>query len=709
MKVKSNKWVKSFLKIQVCVLAAGLVGCSTPVDNSEFRDTIKVSTGNERGPRSQSREIELSRPQAGPVNGPRAEYIEGNGIFTRKVVGVKYVRQNDSDQVSLTFKNTDIRIVIRAVLGDTLKETYSVDPRITGNVTLETSGPISKQGLRVILESVLRTKGYALVESSDGFVILPIEEAPRAIREIRLGLPASVNLPGFSVQVVPLQYTLPSEMKDLIEPFSPQKGVLRSDDDRRLMILAGTSQELSSMMRAINTFDVDRMAGMSFAIFTLRYVDADQIVKELESVFGSGSPEESSPVQFIPIPRINRLIAVASNKQLLRSVETWINKLDLGGNAPGRRIFVYQVSNGRASDMSDTLNLILGSQFNNRGNARRQAGRQSRAGGVSSGNRQGDTGSIGGGPNRVSGALDGGNNFGDEGIRIVPNEESNSIVIMATPSEFSVVEAALKQIDLSPRQVLIEVTLAEVTLTDELRYGLQWSFEFGDNTVAFGQSPSPSPQFPGFSWANTSNASASAVLNAIESMTDVKVISAPKVLVLNNQAATIQVGDEVPVPTASAVSVSDSNAPIVNSIQYRNTGIILSVTPRINDGGLVMIDVEQELSNVVETASSGIDAPTVQQRRISSTIAVQDGSTIALGGLINRTISKNDSGVPFLKNIPVLGNLFRSNDLVERRNELVVLITPRIIRNVEETQQVMDYLSREFKNVLGASDAAQPD
>lgn len=283
----------------------------------------------------------------------------------------------------------------------------------------------------------------------------------------------------------------------------------------------------------------------------------------------------------------------------------------------------------------------------------------------------------------------------------MPSEENNSILIMATPAEFGTIENALRQIDVSPRQVLVEVTLAEVALTDELRYGLQWHFEFGDNEVSFGQSASPSAEFPGFSWSHNSGTNASAVLNALSSLSDVQVISAPKLLVLNNHSASLQIGDEVPVPVSSAVSSIDSNAPIVNSIQYRNTGVILTVTPRINEGGLVMLDVEQEVSTVAETSSSGIDAPTIQQRRMNTTVAVQNGSTVALGGLIRNSISRSNSGVPILKDIPLLGEAFKNNDFVERRSELIVLLTPRIIRNTEETREAMDYLQSEFRSLLG--------
>lgn len=700
----------------VCMcMALAVFGCSTPGDDLKFTQTIKVASRENIGANQGVTEIDTAEDSKS-TNEQRAEYINGTGQFTSEAAPFKRITEESGGAMSLTFKNTDIRIVIRAVLADTLGLSYVIDPRVQGNVTLETSGPISKDALRMTLESLLKTKGFALVPTTDGYHILPVTEAPRNVTSIKQGKPASVDLPGFSVQVIPLKYTNPSEMEKILEPFAPSGAILRADDTRRLLILAGTSQELLGMIRAIETFDVDKMSGMSFAIYSLNYVEADEISSELEELFAS--EENDTGLKFIPISRINKIIAVSPSKSLLRNVEGWIERLDLGESAPGRRIYVYQVKNGRAQDLSETLNLIIGGQFgggfngqngfggggfgganrglgaqrSNLGLANQQRNRQ----GQFAGQNQGDFGQ-GFGQNAL----------GLDMIRIVPNEENNSIVIMATPSEFAVVENALKQMDVTPRQVLVEVTLAEVSLTDELRYGLQWHFESGDNTVAFGQSTTPAAQFPGFSWLYTNSDSASAVLNALETITNVKVISSPKILVLNNQSATLQVGDEVPVPTATAVSTSDANAPIVNSIQYRNTGVILTVTPRINQGGLVMLEVEQEQSNVADTASSGIDAPTIQQRKMTSTVAVQNGSTIALGGLIRTTASRSNGGIPILMDIPILGQAFRSNSMTERRTELVVLLTPRIIRNVEETQSVMDYLSTEFRSLLGSDDSAE--
>lgn len=682
------------------VLGLFISGCSTPGKNIKFEERIRIVDPETVS--DKARDPQTNTTGSPPSKGNSVEYINGTGVFTNPVKSLASVEQPDEGEYTLTFKNTDIRIVIKAVLSDTLDLPYVVDPRVQGNVTLETSGAIGKNALRSTLEALLKTKGYALVASGESYLILPVSDAPRSVSNISQAIPASAGLPGFSVNVLPLQYTLPTEMEKIIEPFSPTGGILLADDSRRIMILAGTSEEVTGMIRAVRTFDIDRMRGMSFGIYSLNYAETEEIITELKELYQGGETEDSSPVQFIPVPRINKIIAVAPSRALLETVSTWVTKLDIGNTTPGRRLYVYQVKNGRAVDMAQTLNMILGTSANGNfgfgaGNNRSGFGQNNRPQRQQRNNTQFNNQALRQNGNDQFG-------FGQDGARIVPSEENNSLVIMATPSEFGTIEAAIKQIDVTPKQVLVEVTVAEVGLTEELRYGLQWHFDSGNNTVAFGQSASPAQQFPGFSWLYANSSNVSAVLNALESMTDVKVVSSPKILVLNNQSATLQVGDEVPVPTASAVSTTDSNAPIVNTIQYRNTGVLLTVTPRINDGGLIMLDVEQELSNVVETASSGIDAPTIQQRKMTSSIAVQNGSTIALGGLIRTTMSDVKSGVPILKDIPLIGNAFRTTDLVERRTELVVLLTPRVIRNVEETRNAMDYLSREFRNLLAPED-----
>jgi general secretion pathway protein D len=273
-------------------------------------------------------------------------------------------------------------------------------------------------------------------------------------------------------------------------------------------------------------------------------------------------------------------------------------------------------------------------------------------------------------------------------------------VILATTAEYRMIEATLKRLDITPLQVLIEVTIAEVSLTDDLRYGLQWFFESGSSAVTFSTLSTGvvASAFPGFSYFFSGN-DARVVLNLLTEITDVRVISSPQLMVLDNQTARLQVGDQVPIATQSAVSIGDPDAPIVNSIQFRDTGVILEVTPRVNASGLVVLDVFQEVSDVIATTTSDIDSPTIQQRSIESTVAVQSGDTVALGGLIRDRDEESVTGVPLLSSIPVLGNLFKTTQNQVRRVELLVLITPRVVRNRREALEVTEELRRRLSTL----------
>lgn len=641
------------------------------------------------------------------------EYYDRTGTLITPPLPIARIDSTGDDGVSFTFKNTDIRVVLRAVLSDTLGVAYFVDPRVQGTVSLETSGPVSTDVLLDVLETTLRTKSVAMVATERGYDILPAQDAPQSRQSLRPLVPANAGAPGYGVHVVPLRFVSATEMQEILQPFAPSGGILRTDARRNLLVIGGTSREIAAMLQAVQTFDVDWMRGMSFALFPIKYVDAEKLVEELALIRAAEGAAADIP-RLVPLPRISKVLAVAPDRQALEQVEFWIRKLDMGGSSPGRRIYVYNVQNGRSEDVARSINALLGiggigGQFGGGGFGavggqgaafgQGAVGQGAFAQGQGFGNRAGPGGGLGGA------------GFGTDFFRIVPAGENNSLLIWASPSEFAVVENALQQLDIPPRQVMIEATIAEVTLTDELRYGLQWRFDIGDNVISFGQSDTPAAEFPGFSWGYTNSSDATVILNAIESLTDVSVISAPKVLVLNNESATLQVGEEVPVPTASAISTEDANARIVNQIQFRNTGIILTVTPRINEGGLVMLDVSQEVSEVIETASSGIDAPTIQQRRINSSVAVQSGDTVALGGLIRTTGNRVKSGVPILKDIPLLGAAFRETDIIERRSELIILLTPRLMADPRQSQQVMDYLRDQFRSIFpaAAADDSEPE
>jgi general secretion pathway protein D len=645
------------------------------------------------------------------VNEP--ELVRGTGVLarrpTRSRTEVDFISDGD---ITLNFANAEIREVVDAVLGQALGLSYIIDPRVQGEVTARTSRPIPRQSVIPALENILALNGAALTLDNGVYKVVTLQQAATGLTGPTLTTRPEESAQGFSVNVIPVRYASAQALSEVLRPFIGPGRVFRVDASRNLIIFAGTGPEARDLIDMISVFDVDWMAGMSFALFPVQVADAKSIVADLDTIFLQGGQTPlAGLVRFVPIERLNAVLVISPQAAYLDQVETWIDRLDRGGEGSGRRIFVYHVQNGRSADLAEVLGRIF-----DIGAADKKAPGDGLAPGLlpatlssapvaqapqqpavegqappepvaSDGARVSDTSGI----SEIT-------NTGN--IRVIADERNNALVILATAAEYRMIEATLKRLDLTPLQVLIEVTIAEVTLNDTLKYGLQWFFQKGDNTAVFSTlaDGAVSSAFPGFSYV-FSPSDARVVLNALTEITDVQVISSPQLMVLDNQSARLQVGDQVPIATQSAVSVSDSNAPVVNSIEFRDTGVILAVTPRVNAGGLVTLEVRQEVSDVIATTTSQLNSPTIQQRSIESTVAVQSGDTIALGGLIQDRNQEAQSGLPLLSDIPILGNLFKTTSEAKRRTELLVLITPRVVRDRGEAKDVTEELRRRLSGI----------
>ena len=635
--------------------------------------------------------------------------ISGTGTLVGKppTIAPRSQAAAPGEGFQLNFIDLEISAIVAAVIGEGLGLPYLVDPQVKGTMSLQASRPLSRAEVLFALEAALRLQGAALIATDGGYNVVPLKEATRQVAGLRAG---GGRRPGFGIQIVPLKYVSVADMEKVLRPLAPEGAILRVDESRNLLLLAGTSQELTTLMDAVQTFDVDWLAGMSFALYPLEYADANTIANELAQVFSDPKSPIANLVKFVPLARLNSLLVVTQQAEYLKKVEVLIKQFDMGMSSRDRRVYVYDVQNGKASDLADSLSRILSlSSASSEDSGHTAAGERPQSAFATGDGLQSNgfssAGSLGSSSARNSystsrneraGAASGASN---SGMNIVPNEESNSLLILALPEEFAMIEGALKRLDVEPLQVLIEASLAEITLNDELRFGLQWAYQRNNGPVVLSETGSGGiqQQFPGLSYLFTGRQDIRAVLNTLESLTNVNVISSPKLLVLNNHEAQLQVGDQVPIATQSAVSTIGSNAPIINSVELRDTGVILRITPRVNKNGLMLLDIAQEVSDVVRTTTSNINSPTIQQRKVSSSVAIHDGETIALGGLIRDSRSKTRAGVPFLRRIPVLGTLFGSVDNSRNRTELIVLLTPHVIRSKEEAAKMMDELQEKFR------------
>jgi general secretion pathway protein D len=683
------------------VFAASLSACAGFDNFGRPSDTAEVTADEPATP-------EMSAPSTEAVaeaSGPEPEIHHGTGVFVNtEPLAFATVETTATGDITLNFIDADVREVARAVLGDILGLNYVVDPAVGGTVTVQTSRPLPRSSLLSTLENVLALTGAALVRRDNLYGIIPLDKALGETGSFDVGPARPLHGPGYGIQIVPLEFVSAGEMKKILEPITPFGGDVRVDKARNLLIIAGTLESRRNALEAIEIFDVDWLSGMSFGLFPLQFVDPETLAKELETVL---LEEPTSPlsgmIRFVPIERMNALLVISPSADYIDEAGGWIGRLDQTGDEGGRQVYVYPVQNGRAADLAVLLNDIFGDGAPREPEYEVAPGLEP----VELRTEPTAEGLEAPVPAPPSPATDAAalTFTGESEIRVIADEATNALVILASPADYRMVKAALNQLDILPLQVLIEATIAEVTLTEELKFGLQWFFELDQDTGSSQFTLSELAAgtvgeiFPGFNYF-FQGTDIRAALNALSSVTDLNVISSPQIMVLDNQTSVLQVGDTVPVPTQSAVSIIDPDAPIVNSIEFRDTGVILTVTPRVNAGGLVIMEIEQEVSDVIGTTTSGIDAPTIQQRRITSTVAIQSGETVALGGLIQDRQEDTQTGVPILADIPLLGALFRATDNETKRVELLVLITPRVVGNPREAREVTAELRQRVRSVV---------
>ena len=661
-------------------------------------------------------------------NGLAAPVIErGSGRVvgqpgTAAEVGVD---RNDAGDITLNVVDADIRDVVRLVLEDGLGANYVIDPAVTGSITVRTSKPIPASDVAGVLNSVLNLNGAALIRQGDLYKVVPAERAAIAGGSPALRRIADRGQPGPGIQVAPIRYADAAQLADILQPFVANQGAVQLDAARNTLLLTGTADQVATMAELVDMFDVDWMKGMSFGLYPLDDVAPTQLALELEQIFGD--PESGlapGGLRLVPIDRLSALLVITAQPDYLDRAARWIERLDREGEGEGEQVFVYAVQNGRASDLASVLGELfdirssvvgepsllapglepveLGSSlptFDEEGEGLGgETSREPERLGGGLGRRRPNAVSAGAGQRELTPGGSGSD------TRIVADETSNSLLVRGTAKEYKKIQSALRELDKQPLQVLLEATIAEVSLENELSYGIQWFLGSGDSNLTFSDfaDRTVGERFPalfsGFSGL-LARGDVRVLIDALDSISDLNVISSPQVLVLDNQTAQLEVGDEVPIPTQQAERLDAEDPVIINNVEYNQTGVILNVTPRVNASGLVILDIEQEVSDVVLTTSSGIDAPTFAQRRIGTSVAVGSDQTVVLGGLIEDSVDEIHSGIPFLKDIPWLGFLFGRTSEITERTELLVLITPKVLTNQGEAVAATNELRRRLRSL----------
>ena len=711
-------WLGS-ARVAALLVACGLALASCGLDQVARDDDATGSTsgtellkqsGRTAAPQSFSNGVSLNDG----VAAPGAQIYPGTGQVIGQSTSWDTSAQSANGDININLVDVGVAEAAKVILGDVLSVPFAVDEAVKGTVTVRTAAPVSADTALEIFQSVLRSKGAAISVENGLYKIVPADRATLTGAPIETGPLKERATPGAQVQVVPLKFVAAADVAEVLRPIAAKGAIVKIDTARNLLVLSGTRNELTTLLDAVSVFDVDWMKGMSFGLFPVDTSDPDALVRELDTIFAN---DRSSPtkglVRFVANRRLGSILVIAQQALYLKKAAEWIHRIDVVGQSQDKQLFVYHIQNRPAGELAQLLKGI----YRNEGKdslavaAKVDAvapGSTAKAGGTATDPAapadlanapvSADTGGDIANAAAVAAEAAASNGEGERAaITVVADEANNSVLIRATRKNYQKILTILQQIDSVPNQVLLEAVIAEVTLNDELRFGLRWFFNKGDSTASFTDSAAGAVKsvFPGFSYFLDS-VSVKVALNALAEITDVNVISAPTLMVLDNKKATLQVGEDVPIATQSATAVTSPGAPVVNSISFRNTGVLLTVTPRVSDSGRVVLEIEQEVSDVIPTTSSKLDSPTIQQRRVKTTVAVNDGDSLALGGLIQQRNTLARDQIPLLGDVPILGNLFKNKTDTIKRTELMIFIHPTVVRNEAEARSVTE----EFRKQL---------
>jgi general secretion pathway protein D len=635
---------------------------------------------------------------------------------------------------TLNFDNSPIPNAAKAVLGDILGLHYTIDPRALGSVNLSSTQPIPKKDILFVFESALHAINVGMIREAGGYRITTIAEGGVYGGTDAARAPGDVQ-PGYGLTVIPLQYVSSPTIAHLLEGFSNRAGSVRADASGRLIMVVGTAQERRATVETVRQFDVDWLRGQSVGLVSVRNGSSTAIASELEKILDTGEAGLGHGlVKVQDVAAQNAVLVVAAQPRLLRAAANWIERLD-SPNLSAASVHVYKVRYGDAKDLAHLLSAMFGASgatdtsqtapgegtkhlsVTERLTGGAEPSSQS-GGGQTSGQSSPSGAAQAGGSSTYGGLQTAALNsaFAAAGeqngasllpnVRITADSQDNSVLVYASAESFRIIEKALQEIDRPRAQVAIDVTIAEVTLNDQLNYGVQFylSNQLGSIVNSNTGLPMTSSDAPaGFNVFVGNFNSPHAIINALHQLTDVRILSNPSLVVVDNQQATLEVGDQVPVTTGSAAVLSANNA-IVNTVDYKNTGIILDVLPHVSPDNTVQLEVSQEISNVVNPTTEANSTttetnltPTISERRVKSEISVTSGQMVLLAGLVSDTLNNSRSGIPLLDQLPVVGGAFGTTGKTRNRIELIILIKPQIIHNSVDASHVAEQLRAKMR------------
>ena len=674
-----------------------------------------------------------------PEAGPQAVIRRGNGQMINRSAAsapMPSLSGATSGASTFNFEGESVHAVVKAILGDMLGQNYVIAPGVQGTVTLGTPKPVSPAQAMTLLEQVLAQNNARMVYSDGRYNIMPADQALSGTLAPRTG-PAS-NARGFEVRVVPLRFISAGEMKKVLEPYARPNAIVGIDSTRNLITLSGTRSELDNYLRTVEIFDVDWLSGMSVGVFPLESGRASKVVADLEKVFGESSKTPSAGMfRFMPLEGANAVLVITPQAKYLDQIQDWLERIDGAGEAS--RLFSYELKYIKAKDLAERLAEVFGSGRNGNGQESGGNGATSLMPGTdpvqikdgadgSTVEFGGNNGSMGGTSSGSTGTGSGGGSLslnqrtggnasvtleveGDR-VGVAAVEENNTLLVRASGTAWKSIKDVIEKLDVMPMQVHIEAQIAEVQLTGDLQYGVNWYFE-NAVTTPFNSDGSGGPGLPsavgrqiwgdisgsvtgsaGLGWTFLGR-NAAAVVSALDKVTDLRLLQTPSVFVRNNVEATFNVGSRIPIQSVTFNPGTGTDG-TYSQVQYLDTGVILKVRPRITRDGMVFLEIVQEVSSPGSVADRNGNVR-IDTRKLKTEAAIRNGDTVLLAGLISDSVDQGSSGVPFLSKIPVVGALFGTKTSTTGRTETIVLLTPTIVRNPQEARDLTDEYGQKFR------------
>nr|MBF0222995.1 type II secretion system secretin GspD [Desulfobulbaceae bacterium] len=695
--------------LQILMLTLILCGCSQ-TDVGEHRtwfDMVEISDKIMRSKHEAT--VELPPEGEGDVKDPAEDTPRIRDLSMKDDTGNRYIDKMTAEHperkgeavegegVMLNFDNADIYEVIQ-VIAETLDLSYVIDPNVKGTVNIRSGQKIPNDQLFTIFKKLLNINGLDIrSEGQHDYIFVAGKPVSMAIYDKdQMGL--LKESPKLITQIVPVVHMSSAEAQKLIEPYLSEHNMVYNLAEQNTLIITDFESQIVDGLMILSRMDVSALSSLVVRMFRVEQAPLFDLKDELVEILSALkiNKKDYEGVQILPMERVNSLLMIGYNESLIRTALKWAQDLDRAPTEGRDSIYIYNVRNSVATELADLVNSLI--KENEKKTTTTTKTKTTRPVVRPPGNTKDAQSPVAPTPGRSSAPSTGPSlasmQFAGEPI-LIPDDARNIIMVRALWADYKRILKLLGRLDNLPMQVLIEVLVAEVSLTDDLEYGVEWALknnmtDINDGSVSFKASTGLSS-----SLIFDANNDIFNLLTFLATKNDFSILSSPQVLVLNNESATVNVGEQVPIvtsETSDTVSSTTSN----RTVQYKDTGVILNVTPRINYDGIILLEIDQQVSSVKSATTGGLDSPTISTKSIKTKLAVKDGQSILMGGLIEKNESDTQDGIPLLMDIPFLGNLFKSTTTKYKKTELLIMVTPYVI----ESENVLDQYVRNFQEKM---------